>query len=75
MKLLNKLQYRALLCLLIGLVYAIVDCIIASKWDAFLYVVFIVAVVAYIPITLLWAIISTFFIDEDKSSEENVIDS
>lgn len=38
------------------------------------YTLVAVAVLVYIPVTIIWAIISTFFMDEKDGSDDNVLD-
>jgi len=75
MKLLNQLKYRIAFSLLIGFLYALYPAFYEGfSGDTFL-VALIAAVVVYIPMTLFWAIISTFFMDEESNQDENIVDS
>lgn len=76
-KLLNQLKYRVAFSLLIGFAYVLVSTLWSSTISDFsLLAVLVAAVVIYIPLTILWAVISTFFMDEDdKNSSDDVIDS
>jgi hypothetical protein len=76
-KLLNQLKYRIAFSVVIAFAFVLVSTLWYGTIDDFsLLAVLVAAVIVFIPLTILWAIISTFFMDEeDKKSSDDVIDN
>lgn len=72
LKLLDQLKYRVALSLVIGLIYAVISSLLDGVFVFNFYTFLAVSVLVFIPLTIIWAIVSTFLIkeDEDKSSDE-----
>ena len=75
LKYLDQLKYRIILSLVIAFGYMIVGGFWRGEFSFSLYTLVTVTVLVFIPLTIIWAIVGTFFLndEEDKTSDE-VID-
>lgn len=74
MKFLNQLKYRAVFSIIISGIYVLVSNLFTNEFRFDFYTLVAVAVLVYIPVTIIWAIISTFFMDEKDDSDGNALD-
>lgn len=76
MKLLNQLKYRIAFSILIGFVFVLTSTLWYGTINDFsLFAILVAAVIIFIPLTILWAIISTFFMNDEEKSSDDVIDN
>jgi ABC-type proline/glycine betaine transport system permease subunit len=75
MKLLNQLKYRIAFSVLIAFVFVLASTLWSGTLNDFsILKVFVAAVIIFIPLTILWAIISTFFMDDEKKPSDDLVD-
>ena len=72
---LDTLLKRILFSLGLSVLYIIISGLIKGNFQIDLYSVLLVMVVIYIPVTLFYAIVSTFFTNDDGSTEDGIIDN
>jgi len=74
MKFLNQLKHRVVFSIIISGVYVLFSNLFTDTFRFDFYTLLAVAVLVYIPITIIWAVVSTFFMDEKDDSNDDVID-
>ena len=75
LKLLDQLKYRVALSMVIGLIYVVISSLLEGNFVFSFYNFLAVSVLVFIPLTIIWAVVSTFLLkeDQDETSDE-VID-
>lgn len=74
MKLLNNLKNRIALSVGLGALFVLISNLWHDGFSFGIYAVIVSSVVIYIPLTIIWAVISTFFTNDEKKSSEELLD-
>ncbi|MBK9190647.1 MAG: hypothetical protein IPM77_03590 [Crocinitomicaceae bacterium] len=74
MKLLNQLKYRVVFSVILSGIYVLISNFWKEDFRFDIISLLAVAVIIYIPLTVIWAIVSTFFLDEKDNSNDEIID-
>lgn len=74
MKLLNQLKYRVVFSIILSGIYVLLSNIWTKEFRFDVFTLVAVAVLIYIPLTLLWAVISTFFMEEKEDESNDILD-
>lgn len=74
MKLLNQLKYRVVFSIILSGIYVLVSNLWSEEFRFDFFTLLVVAVIIYIPLTVLWAIISTFLINDKEQGDNDILD-
>lgn len=74
MKLKNTLRNRIGMSVVAGALLIMINSIWSGGFRFDIYSVLIAALLAYVPITLVWAVISVFFKKDEEESQDDILD-